>query len=206
MNMERYDREDLQKALDTLLNGGIILYPTDTVWGIGCDATNAEAVARIYALKRREDSKSMLCLVDAPGRIQTYAEDIPPMAWELLDANSPAPDEKPENGGEVKPLTIIYPRARNVAQNLIAEDGSLGIRITSEPFSKTLCQMMRRPLVSTSANVSGEPTAKFFGEISDEIKKGVDYVVRFRRGDTSPKKPSAIIKVGDNGLFTVIRK
>lgn len=204
--MERYEREDLQQALTVLQRGGIILYPTDTVWGIGCDATNEAAVAKIYALKRREDCKSMLCLVDAPGRIQTYVQNIPDMAWDILDANTPDSDERPENGGEVQPITIIYPRARNVAKNLIAEDGSLGIRITNEIFSKTLCQMLRRPLVSTSANISGEPTAKHFGEISKEIKDGVDYVVRFRRGDTSPKKPSAIIKVGDGGLVEVIRK
>lgn len=204
--MERYDREDLQQALNTLQNGGIILYPTDTVWGIGCDATNADAVRKIYALKRREDSKSMLCLIDAPGRLQTYVQDIPETAWAILDANAPEADERPENGGEVQPITIIYPRARNVAQNLLAEDGSLGIRITSESFSKTLCQMLRRPLVSTSANISGEPTAKFYGEISKEIKDGVDYICRFRRGDTTPRKPSSIIKVGDGSLIEVIRK
>ena len=205
MNL-RYDKEDLAQALDTLRRGGIILYPTDTVWGIGCDATNAEAVARIYALKRREDSKSMLCLIDAPGRLQGYVEDIPAAAWDILEANSPAPDEQPENGGELKPITIIYPHARALAPNLIAEDGSIGIRITSEPFSHTLCQMLRHPLVSTSANISGEPTPHFFREISDEIKNGVDYVCRFRQNDTTPHKPSAIIKLGDNGLFTIIRK
>lgn len=202
----RYEREDLQQALKVLQEGGIILYPTDTVWGIGCDATNAEAVAKIYALKRREDAKSMLCLVDAPGRLQAYVQDIPETAWAILEANAPEADERPENGGEVQPITIIYPRARNVAQNLIAEDGSLGIRITSEIFSKTLCQMLKRPIVSTSANISGEATAKFYGEISREIREGVDYVVKFRRGDTTPHKPSSIIKVGDGGLIEVIRK
>lgn len=203
---QRYEKEDLQQALETLRRGGIILYPTDTVWGIGCDATNAEAVSRIYALKRRVDSKSMLCLVDAPGRIQAYVEDVPPMAWEILDANTPDADERPENGGEVQPITLIYPRARALAPNLIAEDGSIGIRITNEVFSRTLCQMLKHPLVSTSANISGEPTAKCYHEISDEIRKGVDYVCRFRREDTTPHRPSAIIKLGDNGLFTVIRK
>lgn len=202
----RYEKEDLHEALRVLKEGGIILYPTDTVWGIGCDATNAEAVARIYALKRREDSKSMLCLVDAPGRLQQYVADVPEMAWAILDANAPEADERPENGGELQPITIIYPHARNVAPSLISEDGSLGIRITSEPFTKTLCQMLKHPIVSTSANISGEPTARFYGEISKEIKDGVDYIVRFRRGDTTPHKPSSIIKVGDGGLVQVIRK
>lgn len=202
----RYDKEDLQEALRVLREGGIILYPTDTVWGIGCDATNPEAVAKIYALKRRTDSKSMLVLLDGAGKLQGYMQEVPEMAWALLDANSPEADERPENGGEVRPMTIIYPNAKNLAPNLIAEDGSVGIRITDEPFSKMLCQQLRHPLVSTSANVSGEPTPKHYGEISDVIKQGVDYVCRFRRGDTAPKKPSQIIKLNADGTIEVIRK
>lgn len=203
--MERYDKSDLQEAIRVLKEGGVILYPTDTVWGIGCDATNPAAVARVYQIKRREDSKAMLCLLDGAGKLQGYA-NVPEMAWAILDANSPAADEQPENGGEIRPLTIIYPGAKNLAANLIGEDGSIGIRITNEPFSKMLCQQLRHPLVSTSANISGEPTPKCFAQISEEIKSQVDYVCQFRRADEEPKKPSSIIKVNTDGTFTVIRK
>lgn len=204
--MERYDKEDFLEALRVLREGGIILYPTDTVWGIGCDATNAEAVAKIYALKRREDSKSMLCLLDGAGKLQGYIQEIPSVAWDILDANHPDADERPENGGSVRPMTIIYPGAKNLAPNLIAEDGSVGIRVTEDPFCRMLCQQLHHPLVSTSANISGEATPKHYGEISEAIKKGVDYVCRFRRGDTAPKKPSQIIKLNADGTFQVIRK
>lgn len=159
MEKMRYDKEDLQQALQVLRNGGIIVYPTDTVWGIGCDATNAEAVQRIYALKQREDSKSMLVLLDSEAKLNYYIADIPDAALQLLDTV----DE------ETKPLTIIYPNARNLAPNLIAEDGSIGIRITNEPFSKALCEHLRHPIVSTSANISGHPSAPFFAEIEQEI-------------------------------------
>lgn len=178
-----------------LREGGIILYPTDTVWGIGCDATNAEAVARIFRLKQREDSKSMLVLLDAPGKLQGYVSEVPEIAWELLDATLDG----------AKPLTIIYPGARGLATNLIAEDGSVGIRITEEVFSKALCAGLKRPIVSTSANISGQPGARFFSEISEEIRKGVDYICRFRQDDTTPKQPSSIIKLETNGTFKVIR-
>ena len=204
--VNKFDKDDLQEAVRVMRAGGIILYPTDTVWGIGCDATNPEAVARIYALKRREDSKSMLVLMDGAGRLQGYLNEVPEMAWALLDANHPDQDERPENSDSVRPLTIIYPGAKNLAPNLVAEDGSIGIRITEEPFSRMLCQQMRGPIVSTSANISGEATAKNYGEISKEIRRGVDYICRFRRGDTTPQKPSQIIKLNPDGTFTIIRK
>ncbi|MCQ2343026.1 MAG: threonylcarbamoyl-AMP synthase [Paludibacteraceae bacterium] len=195
----RYDKEDLQQALQVMKAGGIILYPTDTVWGIGCDATNAEAVSKIYALKQRADSKSMLCLLDGAGKLQGYV-DVPDAAWQILEATSP------EEGLEQRPITIIYPNAKNVAPNLIAEDGSIGIRITNEPFSKALCEQLRHPVVSTSANISGQPTAKNFRQISEEIKNGVDYICQFRRNDTAEAKPSVILKVGETNEIAIIRK
>ena len=192
---KRYDKLDLQAALKVLREGGVILYPTDTVWGIGCDATNAEAVARVYEIKKRADSKAMLVLLDGAGKLQGYMEKVPETAWMLLEASE----------GQ-KPLTIIYPRAKNLAANLLAEDGSVGIRITEELFSKALCEQLRRPIVSTSANFSGEPAAKLFSEISPEILEAVDYVCLFRRDDNSPAQPSSIIKIDDKERINIIRK
>ena len=197
MDFERYDKEDLQAALQVLRNGGIIVYPTDTVWGIGCDAANAEAVAKIYALKQREDSKSMLVLLDSPAKLPYYVGEIPDAAWAMLEAVQDTED--------TKPLTIIYPNARNMAANLIAEDNSVGIRITNEPFSKALCAQLKHPLVSTSANISVHPTARFFHEIENEILEGADYVCRFRREDDCPHEPSSIIKIHADGTFQIIR-
>lgn len=188
----RYDKEDLREAVRVMREGGVILYPTDTVWGIGCDATCAEAVSRIYRIKQREDSKSMLCLLDAPGKLQGYIPEVPEMAWDLMEMAT-------------KPLTIIYPGARNVAPNLLAEDGSLGIRITAEPFSKALCEQLHHPVVSTSANVSGQPAARFYSEIAQEILEAVDYVVRYRRDDRTEHQPSSIIKLDSGNLFKLIR-
>lgn len=187
----------MQAALQVLRNGGIIVYPTDTVWGIGCDATNAEAVAKIYALKQREDSKSMLVLLDSPAKLPYYVGEIPDAAWAMLEAVQDTED--------TKPLTIIYPNARNMAANLIAKDDSVGIRITNEPFSKALCAQLKHPLVSTSANISGHPTARFFHEIENEILEGADYVCRFRREDDCPHEPSSIIKIHADGTFQIIR-
>jgi len=192
---ERYDKDDLQEALRVLRAGGIIVYPTDTVWGIGCDATNAEAVQRIYALKRRADSKSMLVLLDSSAKLDYYV-DVPETAEMLLGAQD----------DETKPMTLIYPNARYLAPNLIAEDGSVGIRITNEPFSKALCAQLKHPLVSTSANISGEPAASCFVQIAQPILDGADYVCRFRRTDDTPCEPSSIIKVNTDGTFVIIRK
>ena len=197
MDVLRYDKKDLAEALRVLRSGGVIVYPTDTVWGIGCDATNEEAVQRIYALKRRADSKSMLVLIDSPAKLPYYAGEVPDTAWTLLDATN---DDETS-----KPLTIIYPHARNLAPNLIAEDGSVGIRITNEPFSKALCAQLRHPLVSTSANISGQPAARCFRGIAQEILDGADYVCRFRRDDDSEHEPSSIIKVNADNTFSIIR-
>ena len=203
MEQNRYEKEDLQEALRVLREGGVIVYPTDTVWGIGCDATNAEAVKKIYALKQREDSKSMLVLLDSPAKLNYYIADIPDSAWALLEV---ADTDGNEENDEVKPLTIIYPNARNLAPNLVAEDGSIGIRITGEPFSKALCEQLRHPIVSTSANISGHPTAHFFHEIEEAILNGADYVCRFRREDQTPHEPSSIIKLNADSTFVIIRE
>ena len=190
----RYEKEDLQRALQVLRSGGVILYPTDTVWGIGCDATNAEAVARVYEIKRRVDSKAMLVLLDGVGKLQGYMDKVPETAWMLLEANE----------GQ-RPMTIIYPHARNLATNLLAEDGSVGIRITTELFSKALCEQLRRPIVSTSANFSGEPAAKTFSDISEDLKAAVDYVCAYRRNDHTTHQPSSIIKIDEKERITIIR-
>lgn len=203
-----YNKSDLEEAVRVLRAGGVIVYPTDTVWGIGCDATNEEAVRRVYALKRRADSKSMLVLLDAPGKLQGYVEEVPEMAWELLECTSPL--QLPlqgvrENTESIRPLTIIYPRGKNLAKSLLAEDGSVGIRITREPFSKALCERLRRPIVSTSANISGEPAAKTFRQISEEVLEQADYVCLYRRDDEEEKAPSSIIKVGLHNEIEIIR-
>lgn len=202
MGIMRYEQDDLNAALQVLRDGGIIVYPTDTVWGIGCDATNADAVAKIYALKQREDSKSMLVLLDSPAKLNYYIADIPDTAWTLLEAAG----DQPSDSGDTKPLTIIYPKARNLAANLIAEDGSIGIRITDEPFSKALCERLRHPIVSTSANISGQPTARCFADIDQAVLEQADYVCRFRRNDDSEHEPSSIIKVNADGTFNIIRE
>ena len=204
----RYDKSDLEEAVRVLRMGGVIVYPTDTVWGIGCDATNEEAVRKVYALKHREDSKSMLVLLDTPRKLQGYVEEVPEMAWELLECTDPL--QLPlQRGGEnmepMRPLTIIYPGAKNLAKNLIAEDGSVGIRITQEPFSKALCERLRRPIVSTSANISGEPAAKTFRQISEDVLQQADYVCFYRRDDEEEKQPSSIIKLGLHNEIQIIR-
>ena len=172
--------------------GGLILYPTDTIWGIGCDATNEVAVRRVYELKRRSDHKAMLLLMDSSAKLNYYVQEVPDVAWDLIELAD-------------SPLTVIYSGARNVAPNLLAEDGSVGIRITQEEFSHKLCERFRKPLVSTSANVSGEPSPANFSEISATIKAGVDYIVRYRQDDLSKAAPSHIIKLGAGGLVKIIR-
>ena len=200
---ERYDKDDLQQAVRVLRAGGVIVYPTDTVWGIGCDATNEDAVRKVYALKHREDSKSMLVLLDGAGKLQGYVKHIPDAAWDLLECTA---HDRDSQGLQPRPMTIIYPGAKNIAPNLIAEDGSIGIRITQEPFSKALCEQLHRPIVSTSANISGEPTAKNFRQISQAVLDAADYVCRYRRNDETEKRPSSIIKLGIDNQIQIIRK
>ena len=191
MNDEKL-KEEVRKACEILKNGGIILYPTDTIWGIGCDATNEVAVKRVYELKHREDSKAMLVLLDDVGKLASYVE-VPDVAYELLEVND-------------KPMTIIYPNAKNLAKNLIAQDRTIGIRITSEIFTKSLLYRFRKPIVSTSANISGEPSPRCFAEISDAVKTAVDYVVGFRQEETTNSAPSSIIKLDVGGKIQIIRK
>lgn len=186
-------QEEIIKALEVLKSGGIILYPTDTIWGIGCDATNTEAVKKIYQLKQREESKSMLLLVEHPDRILRHVKDVPEIAWQLIEVND-------------KPMTIIYPGAINLAPNLINQDGTIGIRVVQDEFCQRLIAKLNRPLVSTSANISGQPAPAIFDEISDEIKRGVDYVVNWRQEETTRGQASSIIKVGLNGEIDIIRK
>ena len=185
--------EDINTAVQTLRKGGLILYPTDTIWGIGCDASNEDAVRRIFQLKQREDSKAMICLVDSANRMQRYLRQVPDVAWDLVEFAE-------------KPLTLILDGAVNLAPSLIAEDGSVGIRVTRENISHELCYRYERAIVSTSANISGAPSPSCFAEISDEIKNGVDYIMLSRQNDLSKGKPSQIIKLGLDGQIQIIRK
>ncbi|MES4922203.1 L-threonylcarbamoyladenylate synthase [Hoylesella timonensis] len=186
-------QEDIKNAIEVMKQGGVILYPTDTVWGIGCDATNAEAVAKVYKIKKRDDSKALICLVDSDARLQRYVRNVPNVAWDILDIAT-------------KPTTIILDGAINLAPNLIAEDGSIALRITKEPFSHELCYRFQKPLVSTSANISGEPPAANYNDISQELLDAVDYVCFSRRQEHKPHTPSSIIKLKENGEVTIIRK
>jgi L-threonylcarbamoyladenylate synthase len=196
MNSDNHQKgfsNDLTKALEVLRTGGVILYPTDTIWGIGCDATNEEAVKQIYKIKQREDSKSMLVLLENPNLLNSYITEVPEVAWQLIEVAD-------------KPMTIIYPGAKNLATNLIASDGSIGIRITNEKFTEELIRRFRKPIVSTSANLSGQPAPQNFSEICSEIKSAVDYIVEYRQDDLLKATPSSILKVGVGGQIEIIRK
>lgn len=185
--------EDIRAAVQTMRNGGIILYPTDTIWGIGCDAANEEAVRRIFRLKQREDSKTMICLVDSANRMQRYLRQVPEVAWNIVEYAE-------------KPLTLILDGAVNLAPSLVAEDGSVGLRVTKERISHDLCFRYERAIVSTSANISGQPAPACFAEIAEEIKQGVDYVMRARQNDMTKAKPSQIIKLTLDGQINILRK
>jgi len=184
--------EDIRRAVEVMNRGGIILYPTDTIWGIGCDATNDEAVKRVFRIKQREDAKALISLVDSEAKIEFYARDVPEQAWQLIDVTP-------------TPLTLIYDNVRNLAPSLLAPDGSAALRITNEPFSRTLCMRMRRAVVSTSANISGEPSPQCFADITDEILSAVDYICTSRREEKSNPPASSIIKIGAGGLIKIIR-
>lgn len=185
-------KEEVRQAYEILKKGGVILYPTDTVWGIGCDATNAEAVKRIYEIKQREDNKAMLVLLDDAGKIASYA-DVPDIALDLIEAAD-------------KPMTIIYPNAKGLAPNMINEERTIGVRITNEEFTKSLIYRFHKPIVSTSANISGQPSPQIYEEISEEIKNAVDHIVDYRRNETRKCSPSSIIKLGMGGEIEIIRK
>lgn len=189
--------QDIKHAVEVLRQGGVILYPTDTVWGIGCDATNEAAVRRVYAIKQRDDSKALICLVDSDARLQRYVRQVPDVAWQLIDSL--------KEGG-VKPTTLILDGAVNLAPNLIADDGSIALRITQEPFSRALCYRFQKALVSTSANISGEPAAQNYCDIDPRIVGAVDYVCWSRRQEHKPHQPSSIIRLRQDGQVTIIRK
>lgn len=184
--------EEIERTLEVLKKGGIILYPTDTVWGIGCDATNPQAVERIYKLKKREDNKAMICLVNSIKMLEQFVDEVPEPAYDVIEYSN-------------KPTTIIYDNPVRVANNLVGADETLGIRVVKEPFCEKLIYKFRKPLVSTSANISGQPTPNSFAQIAPEILKGVDYVVNLHHSKISDK-PSAIIKIGNDRSVKVIRK
>lgn len=184
--------QEINKAISVLQDGGLILYPTDTVWGIGCDATNAEAVQKIYKLKQREDSKALICLVANDFMLEKHIEMVPEVAYDLIDL-------------AIKPVTIIYDQPKGIAKNLVADDNTLGIRVATDQFCQYLINKYKKPLVSTSANKSGQPTPKNFTEISNAIIKGVDYVVNLEQNNTT-NTPSTIIKLGNDGTVKVIRE
>ena len=185
-------REDIEKSLEILNRGGLILYPTDTVWGIGCDATNPTAVERIFTIKFRRETRAMLTLVDGFDMLARYVEDIPDIAVQLMKETA-------------KPLTIIYPKAKNMVSNLIAGDGSAGIRIVREPFCRQLIGEFGKPVVSTSANISGEPTPATFDEISEKIRAAVDHIVSWRQDERRAASASSIIQLYVDGSYRVVR-
>ncbi len=185
--------DDVKAAIAVLQKGGIILYPTDTIWGLGCDAGNEDAVQRIYAIKNRVDSKSMLVLMENAALIERYVDEVPDVAYDLIELTD-------------KPLTIIFDGAKNLAKNLIAEDGSIGIRITSEAFSSELIRRFKRPIVSTSANISGNPSPARFSDIDQGIIDSVDFVVKFRQDEIKKAVPSSIMKLGKGGEIKIIRE
>ena len=190
--MAKTFQEDIEKTLEVLNRGEVILYPTDTVWGIGCDATNSAAVERIYAIKRRAETKSMLVLVDSFDMLAGFVDNIPDIAKQLHEE-------------AMRPLTIIYPEAKNLALNLVADDSSIGIRVVRDTFCQQLIKAFGKPVVSTSANISGEPAPGIFDEISGEIREAVDYVVAWRQDDLQKATPSSIIKVNVDGTYYVLR-
>ncbi|WP_102285048.1 L-threonylcarbamoyladenylate synthase [Metaprevotella massiliensis] len=186
-------KEDIQNAVNVMKDGGVILYPTDTVWGIGCDATNSEAVAKVFNIKKRDDSKALICLVDSEARLQRYVRNVPEVAWQVMEY-------------AVKPTTVILDNAVNLAPNLVADDGSIAMRVTHEAFSKELCYRFQKPIVSTSVNISGEPAAQNFRDIAPELIEAADYVCFSRRQEHKPHTPSSIIKIKEDGEVTIIRK
>lgn len=193
MHRSFIDKEDINSALETLRSGGLILYPTDTIWGIGCDATNPDAVEKIFGLKGRDKGKSMIILLGNDNQLSSYVREVPEVAYELIEATD-------------KPLTIIYSNAKHLAENVVADDGSIGIRIVNHPFCEQLLQRFRKPIVSTSANISGDPSARNFSEISEEIINGVDYVVKFGQQELANGTASTIMKLDPSGKFEFIRK
>lgn len=186
-------QDELTKALAVLREGGIILYPTDTIWGIGCDATNEAAIEKIYQLKQRSESKSLIVLVDDDARLQRYVKEVPPLAWDLMEYSE-------------KPITIIYPTAINLPAGVVADDGSIAIRIVKDEFCKQLIRQLKKPLISTSANISNQPSPASFSDISALVLQGVDYVVNLRQQENKQVQPSTIVRLELDGKIKFIRK
>lgn len=184
----------MEEALKTLRDGGVILYPTDTVWGLGCDATNADAVARVFEIKRRSQAKAMIVLVESADDIARYVSSVPDVVWELLDAAKGS-----------SPLTLILQGGVGVANNLLPAEKTIAIRVVEHKFCNDLLHKFRRPLVSTSANISGEPTPMTFEQISEEVISAVDYVVPIEYQGSPTGKSSSIISVGEHGQIAIIR-
>ena len=185
-------RDDIREAVRVMQSGGVILYPTDTIWGIGCDACNEDAVRRVFEIKRRAEAKSVISLVDSEVKVEFYVRSVPDVAWQLWECSD-------------EPLTLVLDGARNLASGVIASDGSVALRVTREAFSRQLCMRMRRAIVSTSANIAGEPAPRCFSEISPEILQAVDYVCLSRRDEAPRQTPSHIIKIGPSGEVKIIR-
>lgn len=183
---------DATEAVKVLRSGGVILYPTDTVWGLGCDATNAQAVRRIYEIKQRAENKSLIILVNSVPMLERYVDNPPEVALQMAELSE-------------KPMTVIYDRGRSLAEGVASADGSVGVRVCSDPFCDALITGLRKPLVSTSANISGNSTPAIFDDISEEVKGAVDYVCLWRQDDRSRSKPSSVIKVSGNGVVKIIR-
>lgn len=190
--MEQTFNEDIAEAVKCMRAGGIILYPTDTVWGLGCDATDGNAVRRIFEIKRRAEAKAMISLVDSVAMLERYVDDVPDVALEMAELAT-------------TPLTIVYDHPRGLAPELLASDGSAGLRVTAERYSRALCSRLRHPVVSTSANISGSPTPGIFAEISEEIIAAADYVARYRRDDRTAAKSSSVIKIGSDSTVKILR-
>ena len=185
-------RDDIREAVRVMQSGGVILYPTDTIWGIGCDACNEDAVRRVFEIKRRAEAKSVISLVDSEVKVEFYVRSVPDVAWQLWECSD-------------EPLTLVLDGARNLAPGVIASDGSVALRVTREAFSRQLCMRMKRAIVSTSANIAGEPAPRCFSEISPEILQAVDYVCLSRRDEAPRQAPSHIIKIGPSGEVKIIR-
>ena len=185
-------RDDIREAVRVMQSGGVILYPTDTIWGIGCDACNENAVRRVFEIKRRAEAKSVISLVDSEVKVEFYVRSVPDVAWQLWECSD-------------EPLTLVLDGARNLASGVIASDGSVALRVTREAFSRQLCMRMKRAIVSTSANIAGEPAPRCFSEISPEILQAVDYVCLSRRDEAPRQAPSHIIKIGPTGEVKIIR-
>ena len=184
--------EDIEKAVETVVTGGIILYPTDTIWGLGCDATNEKAVLKIYKIKERDLNKPLICLVSSIAMLKEYTTSIHPRVETLLSYHE-------------RPLTIVYPAAQNLPEVLTGEDGSVAIRLVQDPFCQELIDSIGKPLVSTSANLAGEPFPSKFGEISSHVIKRSDYVCKYRRNDTTPTPPSVVARYDNKGQLDFIR-